>query len=90
MHVRRGLIFGLSEEQSKSAISHTCRRVLLKAESRRYGKTVMYVKNVSSKGSKAAANDSGDEDQDEDEEDSEEDDEEDFDGYAQTCKKQKI
>lgn len=42
----RGLIFGLSEEQSKSAISHVCRTILLKAEGRRYGKTVIISKNI--------------------------------------------
>lgn len=33
----RGLIFGLSEEQSKSAISSACRSVLLKA-----GRNIIY------------------------------------------------
>lgn len=81
-----GLIFGLSEEQSKSAISHTCRRVLLRAESRRLGKTVMYVRNVV-----GAGNDSDEADDVVDDEEEEED-EGDFDGYAevQPCKKQKI
>ncbi|XP_031623918.1 ribonuclease P protein subunit p30 [Contarinia nasturtii] len=41
-----GLIFGLSEEQSKSAISNICRTILLKAEGRRYGKTVIFAKNT--------------------------------------------
>lgn len=35
--VFRGLIFGLSEEQSKSAISSACRSILLKA-----GKNILY------------------------------------------------
>lgn len=80
----RGLIFGLSEEQSKNAISHTCRRVLLKAESRRYGKTVMVVRNVGGlvqeddEDSEEADAESGEDDDDDDDEEEEED----FDGYA--------
>lgn len=34
-----GLIFGLSEELSKCAISTTCQKVLVAAESRRLGRT---------------------------------------------------
>lgn len=85
-----GLIFGLSEEQSKSAISHTCRRALLKAESRRLGKTVMFVRNVGAPDNTSDEEVYG-EDRDDDD-DEEEEDEGDFDGYAdpQPCKKQKI
>lgn len=41
-----GLIFGLSEEQGKSAIQTLSRSLLIKAEARRHGKTVMFVKQV--------------------------------------------
>lgn len=79
----------MSEEQSKSSISHTCRRVLLKAESRRYGKTVMYVKNVNVK--PMQDEDDIDADDDEEDDDEEDDDEADFDGYAgQPSKKPKL
>lgn len=39
-----GLLFGLSEEQSKGSISILCRNMLLKAEGRRHGKTIIYIK----------------------------------------------
>ncbi|XP_063234642.1 ribonuclease P protein subunit p30 isoform X1 [Bacillus rossius redtenbacheri] len=38
-----GLIFGLSEEQSKTAITSSCRALLIKAEGRRYGKTLLTI-----------------------------------------------
>lgn len=38
-------MFGLSEEQSKNAISNVCRSILQKAEGRRSGKTVVFAKN---------------------------------------------
>lgn len=44
MNYYRGRLFGLSEEQSKSSISGLCRNMLLKAESRRHGKTIIYIK----------------------------------------------
>ncbi|KAH8412478.1 hypothetical protein KR009_002493 [Drosophila setifemur] len=37
-------IFGLSEDQGKNAIDRHCRQLFLKAESRRLGKTIMFVK----------------------------------------------
>ncbi|XP_023304446.2 ribonuclease P protein subunit p30 [Lucilia cuprina] len=37
-------IFGLSEDQGKCAIDRFCRQLFLRAESRRVGKTVMFVK----------------------------------------------
>jgi ribonuclease P/MRP protein subunit RPP1 len=39
-----GLIFGLSEEQAKCAISTMCRKVLIAAESRRLGRTPVLMK----------------------------------------------
>lgn len=40
----RAFIFGLSEDQGKKAVDRHCRQLFLKAESRRLGKTIMYVK----------------------------------------------
>ncbi|XP_017088854.2 ribonuclease P protein subunit p30 [Drosophila bipectinata] len=37
-------IFGLSEDQGKNAVDRNCRKLFLKAESRRMGKTIMFVK----------------------------------------------
>nr|XP_016938996.1 ribonuclease P protein subunit p30 isoform X1 [Drosophila suzukii] len=37
-------IFGLSEDQGKNAVDRHCRQLFLKAESRRLGKTIMFVK----------------------------------------------
>ncbi|TMW49076.1 hypothetical protein DOY81_005851 [Sarcophaga bullata] len=37
-------IFGLSEDQGKCAIDRFCRQLFLRAESRRLGKTIMFVK----------------------------------------------
>lgn len=37
-------IFGLSEDQGKNAIDRFCRQLYLRAESRRLGKTIMFVK----------------------------------------------
>ncbi|KAH8352404.1 hypothetical protein KR084_003948 [Drosophila pseudotakahashii] len=37
-------IFGLSEDQGKNAVDRHCRQLFLKAESRRVGKTIMFVK----------------------------------------------
>ncbi|KAH8402989.1 hypothetical protein KR222_002364 [Zaprionus bogoriensis] len=37
-------IFGLSEDQGKNAIDRHCRQLFLRAESRRLGKTIMFVK----------------------------------------------
>lgn len=37
-------IFGLSEDQGKNAIDRNCRQLFLRAESRRLGKTIMFVK----------------------------------------------
>lgn len=37
-------IFGLSEDQGKNAIDRSCRQLFLRAESRRLGKTIMFVK----------------------------------------------
>ncbi|XP_017068495.2 ribonuclease P protein subunit p30 [Drosophila eugracilis] len=37
-------IFGLSEDQGKNAVDRHCRQVFLKAESRRLGKVIMFVK----------------------------------------------
>lgn len=39
-----GLILGLNEEQSKSAITHKCKNLLLRAEGRRFGRAVMTMK----------------------------------------------
>ncbi|KAG4070823.1 hypothetical protein HA402_011049 [Bradysia odoriphaga] len=63
-----GLIFGLSEEQSKAAISHICRSLLLRAEARRYGKTVMTVK-IANKSAKSDTDDDDDDDSDDDTDD---------------------
>ncbi|EDW77262.1 uncharacterized protein Dwil_GK18180 [Drosophila willistoni] len=38
-------IFGLSEDQGKNAINRNCRQLFLRAESRRLGKTIMFVKS---------------------------------------------
>uniref|UniRef100_A0A1I8P241 Uncharacterized protein n=1 Tax=Stomoxys calcitrans TaxID=35570 RepID=A0A1I8P241_STOCA len=38
-------IFGLSEDQGKCAIDRFCRQLFLRAESRRLGKTIMFVKS---------------------------------------------
>ncbi|EDW03977.1 ribonuclease P protein subunit p30 [Drosophila grimshawi] len=38
-------IFGLSEDQGKNAIDRFCRQLFLRAESRRMGKTIMFVKS---------------------------------------------
>ncbi|KAM8717065.1 hypothetical protein ACLKA7_003864 [Drosophila subpalustris] len=38
-------IFGLSEDQGKNAIDRFCRQLFLRAESRRLGKTIMFVKS---------------------------------------------
>ncbi|XP_005184935.1 ribonuclease P protein subunit p30 [Musca domestica] len=38
-------IFGLSEDQGKCAIDRFCRQLFLRAESRRIGKTIMFVKS---------------------------------------------
>jgi len=40
----RAFIFGLSEDQGKNAVDRHCRQLFLKAESRRLGKTIMFVK----------------------------------------------
>ncbi|XP_055849773.1 ribonuclease P protein subunit p30 [Episyrphus balteatus] len=40
------LIFGLSEDQGKNAIGSTCRQLVLRAESRRIGKTIMFAKGA--------------------------------------------
>ncbi|XP_060649587.1 ribonuclease P protein subunit p30 [Drosophila nasuta] len=37
-------IFGLSEDQGKNAVNRFCRQLFLRAESRRLGKTIMFVK----------------------------------------------
>ncbi|EDW36855.1 GL25831 [Drosophila persimilis] len=37
-------IFGLSEDQGKNAVDRFCRQIFLRAESRRLGKTIMFVK----------------------------------------------
>ncbi|KAH8328446.1 hypothetical protein KR067_009565 [Drosophila pandora] len=37
-------IFGLSEDQGKNAVDRNCRQLFLKAESRRLGKTIMFVR----------------------------------------------
>ncbi|XP_067622787.1 ribonuclease P protein subunit p30 [Eurosta solidaginis] len=37
-------IFGLSEDQGKNAVNKVCRHLFLKAESRRIGKTIMFIK----------------------------------------------
>ncbi|XP_017131749.1 ribonuclease P protein subunit p30 [Drosophila elegans] len=37
-------IFGLSEDQGKNAVDRHCRQLFLRAESRRIGKTIMFVK----------------------------------------------
>ncbi|XP_054742832.1 ribonuclease P protein subunit p30 [Anastrepha obliqua] len=37
-------IFGLSEDQGKNAVDKACRQLFLRAESRRIGKTIMFVK----------------------------------------------
>ncbi|KAH8333880.1 hypothetical protein KR059_004214 [Drosophila kikkawai] len=37
-------IFGLSEDQGKNAVDRHCRQLFLRAESRRLGKTIMFVK----------------------------------------------
>ncbi|XP_073822473.1 ribonuclease P protein subunit Rpp30 [Musca autumnalis] len=39
-------IFGLSEDQGKCAIDRFCRQLFLRAESRRIGKTIMFVKST--------------------------------------------
>ncbi|TDG44502.1 hypothetical protein AWZ03_009080 [Drosophila navojoa] len=39
-------IFGLSENQGKNTIDRFCRQLFLRAESRRLGKTIMFVKSI--------------------------------------------
>ncbi|KAH8262842.1 hypothetical protein KR044_000828 [Drosophila immigrans] len=39
-----GFVFGLSEDQGKNALNRFCRQLFLRAESRRLGKTIMFVK----------------------------------------------
>ncbi|XP_055918663.1 ribonuclease P protein subunit p30 [Eupeodes corollae] len=40
------LIFGLSEDQGKNSIGSTCRQLVLRAEARRLGKTIMFAKGA--------------------------------------------
>lgn len=40
------LIFGLSEDQGKNSIGSSCRQLVLRAESRRIGKTIMFAKGA--------------------------------------------
>lgn len=44
LSLNRSYIFGLSENQGKNAIDRFCRQLFLRAESRRLGKTIMFVK----------------------------------------------
>lgn len=41
-----GLLFGLSEEQAKHSIKGQCQKLVLKAEGRRHGKTIIYIKEA--------------------------------------------
>ncbi|CAD7078906.1 unnamed protein product [Hermetia illucens] len=58
------LIFGLTEEQGKGAVLNTCRVLFLKAESRRLGKTVMFVKQLGPTVLSSTSEDSESEDDD--------------------------
>jgi len=42
-----GFLFGLSELQCKSAVSHCSKKVILNSVGRRHGKAVMFVENIS-------------------------------------------
>ncbi|SPP81976.1 ribonuclease P protein subunit p30 [Drosophila guanche] len=58
-------IFGLSEDQGKNAVDRFCRQIFLRAESRRLGKTIMFVKG----NGPIVFSDSSDENQSEEEDD---------------------
>lgn len=44
LFIYSAFIFGLSEDLGKNAIDRFCRQLYLRAESRRLGKTIMFVK----------------------------------------------